>query len=114
MKRILTIFENSADAIDLLTAKLNHLGLKMERSFDLSFHEEENIACNCPHHGTNECDCQIVVLLIYVNVNGPDTVIAHSRDGRTTFSLVTRPDEPQQIDLINIFQNAENAVDLPR
>ncbi len=105
MKNLLTIFENSAEAIALLSEHLKKIGLKMERSFDLRIQQNDNIACSCPHHGTKRCDCQIVVLLIYGNLAGPDTVVAHSRDGKTVFNLATGPEKPQSVELENIFQS---------
>ena len=114
MKNLLTIFENSTEAIALLSNQLDKLGLKMERSFDLRLQQNENIDCGCPHHGTVQCDCQIVVLLIYGNMDGPDTVVAHSRDGRTGFSLEARPEKIQTLDLVNIFHNLKNSEELSR
>lgn len=114
MKFLLTVSENSAVAIDKIAEILNDHGLKMERSFDMRLHPDESIPCSCPHHGTSKCDCQIVVLLIYGNIGGPETVVAHSRDGRTVFSLATRPDAPQQVELIHIFHNIGNVIELPR
>jgi len=114
MKNLLTIFENSAEAIALLSNRLDKLGLKMERSFDLRLQQNENIECSCPYHGTIRCDCQIVVLLIYGNSDGPDTIIAHSRDGRTVFSLETRPEKIQTLDLVSIFHNLKITEELSR
>lgn len=114
MKNLLTIFENSAEAIALLSNRLDKLGLRMERSFDLRLQQSENVECSCPYHGTIHCDCQIVVLLIYGKTDGPDTIVAHSRDGRTVFSLEARPERIQTLDLVNIFHNLKNAEELSR
>jgi len=114
MKNLLTIFENSTEAITLLSDHLEKIGLKMERSFDMRIQQNDNNACSCPHHGTKKCDCQIVVLLIYGNMAGPDTVVAHSRDGRTVFNLATGPQKPQDAELRNIFQNIRIAEQFSR
>jgi hypothetical protein len=114
MKNLLTINENSTEAIALLSDRLDKLGLKMERSFDLRIQQNENVECSCPHHGTIQCDCQIVVLLIYGKADGPDTIVAHSRDGRTVFSLEARPERIQTLDLVNIFHNLKIAEELTR
>lgn len=114
MKNLLTIFENSAEAIALLSDHLEKIGLKMERSFDMRIQQNGNIACSCLHHGTKECDCQIIVLLIYGTLDGPDSVVAHSRDGRTVFSIAAGPGKPQDADLMKIFQNIRVAGQLSR
>ena len=114
MKNLLTIFENSMEAITLLSDRLDKLGLKTERSFDLRLQQDENITCSCPHHGTIQCDCQIVVLLVYGISDGPDTIVAHSRDGKTVFSLETRPEKIQTLDLVNIFHKLKISEELSR
>ena len=114
MKNLLTINENSTEAIALLSDRLDKLGLKMERSFDLQLQQNGFPECSCPYHGTVQCDCQIVVLLIYGKADGPDTIVAHSRDGRTVFSLEARLERIQTLDLVNIFQNLKKAEELLR
>jgi len=40
-------------------------GLYAVRSFDLRSALDAHGGCECPHHGTAQCNCQFVVLLIY-------------------------------------------------
>jgi hypothetical protein len=68
-------------------------GLQVLRTFDLQDARHDLAECPCPHHGTDRCDCQMVVLLIYGGDYQPVSLIAHSHDGKTWFSLV---DTPQQ------------------
>lgn len=110
MKNILTISKNSETSLALVAKLLFENGLQMERSFDLRIAQDADIVCSCPHHGTKLCDCQIVVLLIYGGTNNPDTVVAHSQDGRTHFSLVNNPEHSKSSNLINIFRKM-NLVD---
>lgn len=68
-------------------------GLQVLRTFDLQDARHDPMECPCPHHGTDQCDCQMVVLLIYGGDYQPVSLVAHSHDGKTWFSLV---DTPQQ------------------
>jgi hypothetical protein len=104
MKNIVTIIENSETALAKVTELLFEHGLQVERSFDLRITQKVDINCSCPRHGTTLCDCQIIVLLIYGSKKGPETVVAHSQDGRTHFSLVSQPDNSESSDLVNIFR----------
>lgn len=52
----------------------------------------ESTSCTCPHHGDN-CDCDLVVLLIYGKEQRPATIVAHSHNDRTWFSLSDNPED---------------------
>jgi hypothetical protein len=68
-------------------------GLRIVRTFDLQVARQAHTDCPCPHHGTDLCDCQMVVLLVYGDARQPITLVAHCYEGKTRFSLV---DTPQQ------------------
>jgi len=55
--------------------------------------------CVCPRHGTDLCDCQMVVILVYGAADSPATVMAHGYDGRTWISLVDTPEQRPDPDL---------------
>ena len=40
-----------------------------------------------------ECDCQMVVLLVYAPVGAPVSLVIHGNDGQSWLSLVDRPDQ---------------------
>ena len=73
--------------------------------------------CSCPNHGTNECDCQMVVLLVYgkaedvstlpmvVNTS-PATLILHGNDGQTWLSIADNPRQEVDAKLITSIQQA--------
>jgi hypothetical protein len=67
--------------------------LQVMRTFDLQSTRHDPAECRCPHHGTEQCNCQMVVLLVYGENYQPISLIAYSYDGKTWFSLV---DTPQQ------------------
>ncbi len=60
------VFESEAKpTTQAITAALARRGLSAIRSFDLRSALAQHMDCECPHHGTAECNCQFVVLLIY-------------------------------------------------
>jgi hypothetical protein len=68
-------------------------GLRSARSFDLRIALTTPTECTCPHHGTEPCDCQMVVMLIYDMRGSPATLVAHSHDGQTWIELVDTPEQ---------------------
>ena len=84
-------FERDCDeVVDQITEALKKAKLLVSRSFDLqsarqSFTQPQ--ACTCPHHGTAQCACQYVILLVRYRQADPVTLVAHGSDGRTILSL---------------------------
>jgi hypothetical protein len=86
--------EQSCDeAIDWVRKQLSNIQLNVIRTFDLQIARHEHADCPCPHHGTEKCDCQMVVLLVYGSDSQPVSIVAHGYNGQTWFSIV---DTPQQ------------------
>lgn len=93
------------EAVAWVFGQISSAGLKVVRTFDLLNARHAHANCPCPHHGTEQCDCQMVVLLVYGNgglkTSGGDkspdrqpvSLVAHGHNGQTWFSLV---DTPQQ------------------
>lgn len=85
--------ENTAQAV---MAALARRGLYVVRSFDLRSALDQFGGCECPHHGTAQCNCQFVVLLVYGDpstgsgrdVGEPVVLTSHSRDGQTDARIV--------------------------
>jgi len=71
--------------------QMSRVGLSVVRTFDLKVARLTHTDCPCPHHGTEQCDCQIVVLLVYGSNSHPISIVAHCHEGRTMFSLVDNP-----------------------
>lgn len=84
-------------AIDWVSRQIAGAGLEVVRTFDLhearSKRSDAHASCPCPHHGTDQCDCQMVVLLVYGSSYQPVSLVAHGYNGQTWFSVV---DTPQQ------------------
>ena len=98
------ILEQPCDqAIDWVARQIRSAGLQVVRTFDLHVartqRSDAHASCPCPHHGTDQCDCQMVVLLVYgsggyqSSERQPVSMVAHGYNGQTWFSVV---DTPQQ------------------
>jgi len=69
------------------------------QTFDLHTARHALDDCPCPNHGTEECDCQMVVLLVYGKTSdvstpldtSPVTLILHGNDGQTWVSIADNP-----------------------
>jgi len=81
------------EAMSWVVHRVSGAGLQVMRTFDLQVARLGHSECPCPHHGTDQCDCQMVVLLVYADNYQPVSLVAHSHDGKTWFTLV---DTPQQ------------------
>lgn len=84
---------DAEQALPLITSLLAELGYQVLPSFNLQAARASQAGCTCPHHGTVECDCQMIVLLIYGQADQPASLVVHGQDGKTFLSLV---DTPQQ------------------
>lgn len=85
---ILCIRQPCETAVPIFVERLQRLGLSVLQTFDLHETRAEAAACTCQNHGTEKCDCQMVVLLIYGMDIHPVSLIAHGHNGQTWFSLV--------------------------
>ncbi len=87
---------DSATVVPAALAALTRRGLYVVRSFDLRSALAADVACECPDHGTAQCTCQFVVLLVYGDAPQPVTLTIHCRDGWTQAQIVydamTHPD----------------------
>lgn len=80
-------------AIDQMVQQIRSLGLQISMTFDLQEARHAHAGCTCPHHGTEQCNCQLVVILVYGQGSKPVTLIAHGYEGKTWFAFA---DIPQQ------------------
>lgn len=78
------------EAVSRLSAALQQAGFRVERSFDLQSARAAlrvPSACPCPHHGTAECSCQYVVMLVARDGGAPLSLVAHGQEQHTLFSF---------------------------
>lgn len=80
-------------ALQAAKKKLVQSGLRALQTFDLHTARHIQHDCPCPNHGTADCDCQMVVLMVYGETPEPATLILHGSDGQTRFSIA---DDPSQ------------------
>ncbi len=66
-----------------LTDELNMAGCQVIRSFDLQEARKAHSDCACPHHGDDQCSCQMIFLLVYFPNDVPMTISLHGHDGAT-------------------------------
>ena len=83
----LIVEQNCDTALQWANQRLVGAGLRTVRTFDLQDARIGAHDCSCPHHGTEQCDCQMVVLLVYGNDKEPETLILHGSNGKTRLSL---------------------------
>jgi hypothetical protein len=83
----LIVEQNCDTALQWANQRLSEAGLRTMQTFDLHDARTGSHDCSCPHHGTEQCDCQMVVLLVYGNGKEPETLILHGSDGKTWLSL---------------------------
>lgn len=67
--------------------QLTSAGFRVVRTFDLQTARLAHLDCTCPNHGTENCNCQMIVLLVYQNKSIPATVIIHGQEGKSWLSL---------------------------
>lgn len=83
------LFDSSCDqALQTTNTNLLEAGLSTMQTFSLSTARLGTEDCCCPNHGTDECDCQLVVLLVYGHAEEPVTLILHGNGGQTWISIV--------------------------
>lgn len=76
-----------SEALRRVSQQLKEAGLRTVQTFDLHSAITGAQGCSCPHHGTEECDCQLVVLLVYGAAADPETLILHGNSKQTWISL---------------------------
>jgi hypothetical protein len=95
------------EVLPWLKHQLEDKGLRVMPTFDLrlvaSLHQGY---CTCPHHGTAQCDCQLVVLLVYRNEEEPVSLMLHGSDGQTWLSIVNRPGQSANPVTVTTIQQA--------
>jgi hypothetical protein len=83
----LSIDSSCDQALQATKTKLSDAGLSALPTFNLSTARLGLHNCCCPNHGTNACDCQMVVLLVYGEVAEPATLILHGNNRQTWISI---------------------------
>ena len=112
---ILTLNCSCDDALLTSSQSLRQNGFRVLQTFDLHNTAHALEECPCPHHTTSECDCQMVVLLVYGEAAQPATLILHGNNGKTWISApdsAVQPVDPKLIASIRKALESLASVDL--
>lgn len=96
------------ETISWALQQLEETGLQTARTFDLQVAREAgHYDCLCPHHGTERCDCQMVVVLVYPRKGRqkPATMVIHGHDQMSWFYLVNTPHHVLKHGLERVIKN---------
>ncbi len=89
MQNTILLDINGDEAVKTITEALSGHGFYVLRSFDLrSAMTAAKVGCECPHHGTEKCDCQFVVLLVYGEAAEPIMLTTHRHNNQTRAQIV--------------------------
>src|SRR5512133_3512020 len=80
-------------AINWAASKLEQANFRAVRTFDLQVARMAHLDCTCPHHGTAQCNCQMVVLLIYQSNLPPATLVIHGNQETSWLYLINSPQQ---------------------
>jgi hypothetical protein len=90
MSPFLTVSRTCDQTLPQVIQELHQAGLRSVQTFDLHIARAAVHDCSCPHHGTDQCDCQMLVLLVYGSTTEPVTLILHGNNGQTWLSIPNR------------------------
>lgn len=101
-----TINKPGEDAISWVVQQLGRTGLRVIRTFDMRESWMDDPDCTYSHHGTEKCDCQVMVLLVYSQAKFPATIFVQSIQKFTWLYLVDTPEQPVNEDLERTIKTA--------
>jgi hypothetical protein len=99
-----TIDKPGEEAIRWVFRRLSKRGLRVVRTFDLQEARLSHGDCQCPHHGSEECGCQMLILLVYAGSHSPASMLVHSFQESTWLYLVDTPEQPVELGLEMLIQ----------
>ena len=102
----LSVNQSCDETLQWAKRQLSQADLRPMQTFDLQTARVALHDCSCPNHGTDACDCQMVVLLVYGKSAEPITLILHGNDGQTWFSISNSPTARSDATLLGEIQKA--------
>jgi hypothetical protein len=102
----LTVTKPFEETFAWTNEQLKGHGLQIEQTFDLQIARLSHAGCSCPYHGTDQCSCQMVVLLVRGEINDPLTLVLHGNDGQTSLSIVNLSGKRSDLDLAATVRQA--------
>lgn len=91
MEMLISLSQPWHEVLRALKRAFVDVGLDVVQSFDLQSARSsmpKQDLCACPDHGTADCTCQYVVVLVRREGHAPLSVEIHGHDDRTYVSLV--------------------------
>ena len=85
----LVLDQTCDQVVSWINQQLSGTNYRIMRSVDLQVARLAHPECPCPHHGTSNCNCQMVILLVYRKQEAPVTLVIHGQDGRSWVSLAS-------------------------
>lgn len=102
----LSVNSSCDKAVQWAKKQLLQADLRAVQTFDLHTARVGLQDCSCTNHGTNKCDCQMVILLVYGKTAEPVTLILHGNGGQTWFSIADNLLYEEHTQLVTIIQRA--------
>jgi hypothetical protein len=84
---LLVLDQTCEQVLAWINGKLSDAGFRVAQTFDLHVARLSHPDCPCPQHGTDDCNCQMIVVLVYGNQGDPATLVIHGQEGRAWLSL---------------------------
>lgn len=104
---LLKVNKTCDDSVLWATHRLEEAGYQAVRTFDLQVARlSTHFDCPSPHHETEKCDCQMVVLLVYIGTQHPVTMLVHGSQQESWFYLVNTPQQPVEVALEKMIEDA--------
>jgi hypothetical protein len=100
----LTLEQPCEKVVQWANEQLTRTGLCSLQTFNLNTALSGSSNCVCPDHGTNKCDCQMVILFVYEQSGEPVTLILHGNGGQTWLSFAETPTAKPNSRLVNSIQ----------
>lgn len=85
---LMVVEKDCNQVVDEISRSLGRSGLTVVESFDLQVARAGHIGCTCPHHGTDQCACQLAILLIYGDEAMPVSIMVHGNEEGTEVSII--------------------------
>jgi hypothetical protein len=95
---LLTLDETCEQAQNRVCQELINAGFRIMLTFDLQVARMAHQGCSCPHHGTEDCNCQMVILLVYQEDDEPATLVIHGQENKSLISFVPEVPVSQRLE----------------
>jgi hypothetical protein len=110
----LSIDSSWEKALHSIQASLSEAGFSTVQTFNLHATQRSSQGCGCPIHGTEQCDCQMIVLLVYGEPAEPATLMLHGNHTKTWLSIPESAPPVSNPGLIDTIRKVLDSSESPR